>query len=121
MKDALQRFQALKAKLSAERKSIQNRLAAINSVLESGGVEMVPTPVVKPNLTSASNTIGYTPRKGSLPAKILKAFEKRGTAMQIKDIVAAVKRNRVLVSQACLMLLRKGNLRREVRGQYSLA
>jgi hypothetical protein len=121
MKDALQQFRTLKAKLSAEREHIQNRLSAINSVLEAGGVETAPTTVIKPAQTSTPNASDYSPRKGSLPAKILRAFQKNGTAMLVKDVVAAVKGNRVLVGQACLMLLRKGNLKPEGRGQYSLA
>jgi hypothetical protein len=48
-------------------------------------------------LGSASS---YTPRRGTLPSKILKALEKDGAAMQVKDISAAVKNRGVLVSQS---------------------
>jgi hypothetical protein len=117
MKDALLQFQALKTRLSAERESIQNRLAAINAVLESG--EAAISPVVPASTTHSPSD--YTPRAGSLPARILRALEKNGPAMQVKDIAGAVKGDRLLVTQACLMLVSKGKLAREGRGQYSLA
>lgn len=51
---------------------------------------------------------------------ILKALEKSVAAMQVKDIASAVKRKPGLVSQACLLLLKKDRLKREGRGQYSV-
>jgi hypothetical protein len=121
VKDNLQQFQTLKTKLSAERESIQNRLNAINAVLGSMDNATAPALVAEPSSTTTSNASGYSPRKGTLPAKILKVLEKNGTAMQVKGIAAAAKRSGVLVNQACVMLLKKGNLKREGRGQYSLA
>jgi hypothetical protein len=80
-----------------------------------------PAPVAEPSSTTTSKTSGYSPRKGTFPAKILKVLAKSGIAMQVKDIAAAAKRSGVLVNQACVMFLKKGNLKREGRGQYSLA
>jgi DNA replication initiation complex subunit (GINS family) len=125
MKDALRQYQTLKAKLTAEREQIQNRLAAINAVLDSVGSSMGAAPVAtsrrKGNSNAKPGPSGYTPRKGSLPAKILGALEKSGGAMKVKDLATAVRARAVLVSQACLNLLSKGRLKREERGQYSLA
>jgi hypothetical protein len=121
VKNHLQQFQTLKTKLSAERESIQNRLAAINAAMGYTDGASLSAPVAMPDPTATGNASGYTLRNGTLPAKVLKALGKGGTAMQVKDIAAAAKASGVLVNQACVMLLKKGNLKREGRGQYSLA
>jgi hypothetical protein len=133
VKDALQQYQTLQAKLSMERQRIQDRLAAINAVLGQGRVGApgaatggsrslgkLAGEYLENQLGEHGQASAYTPRKGTLPAKILKALEMSGTAMQVKDIAAAVKGKPVLVSQACLMLLSKGSIKREGRGHYSL-
>src|SRR5689334_16662606 len=126
--DLLNQSTRLREALVSEKATIETRLAAINDVL---GKETAPTftaaTIASSSLDKLSadylekELLGYTPRKGSLPAKIVKTLEKSGAAMQVKDIALAVKGKTMLVSQACLLLLKKGRVRREGRGQYSLA
>ena len=115
MNDALQQFQILKTKLVADKERIQNRLAAINAVLEGE-----PSSIQNPAAVRVRKASGYAPRPRTLPAKILKTLEKSASPMRVKDLAAAVKGRAVLVSQACSMLSSKGCLRREGRGKYSL-
>ncbi len=117
---AVQQFARLKQQLSQERDSIVSRLAAINEVL--GGGESIPVPAKRASTPSKSpQQTAYTPREGSLPAKILEAVGNAGTAMRVKEIAAAVKKSPMLVSQACLMLKRKGGLKKQGRGAYRVA
>ncbi len=130
MKNLLQEYQRLKANLSAERERIQQRIAALNAVLEpqlapgeaqlpSRSLDRVSADYLEKAQTGKSNR--YEPRKGSLPAKILAILAQEGTAMRIKDIAAAVKTSGTMASQACLMLLRKRRIKREGHGHYSSA
>ncbi len=130
MKDPLQQFTRLREALVAEKATIEARLAAINAVLEPGAAPAKAVTLTKAAWRSLDKITadylekdlgGYTPRKGSLPAKILRTLDKSGAPMQVKDIAAAVKGKAMLVNQACLMLLKKCRLRREGKGQYSLA
>ena len=116
---ALQQFARLKQQLVQERDSIISRLAAINQVLSGG--ESIPTPVSASTDSGSSRKSAYTPREGSLPAKILAAVGKAGYSMRVKDIAAAVKKSPVLVGQACIVLKRKGGLKKQGRGAYALA
>src|SRR4051812_39174962 len=125
--DLLNQFTRLREALDSEKATIEARLAAINGVLGTGtALTLTATNVASSSLDKLAadylekELFGYTPRKGSLPAKILKALETRGTAMQVKDIALAVKGKTMLVSQGCLLLLKKGRVRREGWGQYSL-
>jgi hypothetical protein len=124
--DALKQFARLREALISEKTAIEARLQELNGVL---GAEPAQT-VAAPTTTSLhkvatdyleKNLAGYTPRPGTLPAKILKTLEKSGSGMQVKDIAAAVKGKAMLVNQACLVLLKKGRVRREGRGLYALA
>src|ERR1043166_1589309 len=128
--DPLKQYARLREALVSEQAAIETRLAAINAVLETRGTSTsgltFPTTATRALDTMAADYLetklgGYSPRKGSLPAKILRALEKRGTAMEVKDISAAVKKKPLLVNQACLLLLKKGRLKREGRGQYSVS
>ena len=117
--DTLKRYARLREALVSEKAKIESRLAEINSVLEPGAAPASAPAAPVPS--SSKELVGYTPRRGSLPARILKALEKAGAPMQVQNIASAVKKKPVLVSQGCLLLLKKGRLRREGRGQYSLA
>jgi len=119
----LGQFARLKQQLTQERDTIVARLAAINEVL--GSEEVMSAPLPQSNDTGsapqAQPTEGYTPREGSLPARILAEVAKAGGPMRVKDIAAALKKPAVLLSQACLLLRRKRLLKRRGRGAYALA
>jgi hypothetical protein len=120
MKDStLEQFARLRQQLAQERDSIVSRLAAIREVLGGGGATR-STASSASRSTRFSRKAAYTPREGSLPAKILAALGKAESAMQVKDIAAAVKKSPALVSQACVLLKRKGGLKRKGRGAYAL-
>jgi hypothetical protein len=119
MKDStLEQFARLRHQLAQERDSIISRLDAINGVLGDGAT--LSTASSAPRSTRFSRKAAYTPREGSLPAKIVAALGKAGNAMQVKDIAAAVKKSPALVSQACVLLKRKGGLKKKGRGAYVL-
>lgn len=120
MKDStLEQFARLKRQLVQERDSIISRLADINAVL--GGGEAVSAPSSESSDSQPTRKAAYTPREGSLPAKIIAALEKAGDSMRVKDIAAAVKGSPMLVSQACAMLRRKRALKRRGRGSFALS
>jgi hypothetical protein len=93
MNDVLQEYRSLRAQLLAERESVQKRLTALNAVLETAETSL-PS-IEKLSKPTSENASTYTPRKGTLPAKILKTLEKGELAMQVKNIAAAVKGNRI--------------------------
>jgi hypothetical protein len=117
--DTLKRYAKLRQRLISEKATIEARLRELNQVLggESAQTTAAPIATTRP----PKELVGYVPRRGSLPAKILKIVEKSGRATQVKDIAAAAKGKPLVVTQACLMLLKKGRLRREGRGHYALA
>src|SRR5690349_16413835 len=125
MKDPLKEYARLRDALLSEKATIVARLDAINAVLETGAPPaFTATKVPSSSLDKIASdyletklAAYYSPRKGTLPAKILKTLEKRGPAMPVKVIAAAVKDRAVLVNQACIMLLKKGRLKRQGRGQ----
>jgi hypothetical protein len=119
MRDStLEQFTCLKQQLAQERDSIISRLADINAVLGAG--EAVSAPSRESSDSQLTRKAVYTPREGSLPAKILAALGKAGDCMRVKDIAIAVKGSPMLVSQACAMLRRKRALKRRGRGSFAL-
>ena len=119
--DLLEKYATLKIKLTEERQYIVNRLAAINAVF-AGETPIESAPAVrKTKGNGQAQSSGYVPRAGTLPSKILRALGKDGRPMRVKDIALAVKKRPLLVNQGCLVLLKKGNVKRVGRGEYSLA
>ena len=120
---ALEQFARLKQQLTQERDRVVARLAAINQVLGAGEGVSAPVPPRNDdeNVPHSSTMDGYSPREGSLPARILAEVAKTGTPMRVKDIATALKKPPMLVSQACIMLKRKRGLKRSGRGTYALA
>ena len=117
--DLLRKYATLKTKLTEERQYIVNRLAAINAVLVGETPMEAEAPESKGN--GQSQTIGYVPRAGTLASKILRALRKDGGPMRVKDVASAVKKSPLLVNQGCLLLMKKGNVKRVGRGEYTLA
>src|SRR6478609_4746569 len=109
--DPLKQYARLRDTLLSEKVQIESRLNAINGVLEAAptGASVAARSLDRVAGEHLDTTLsGYTPRPGTLPAKILKALATNRTGMQVKDIAIAVKTKPALVSQSCLMLLKKG-------------
>src|SRR5579862_2807021 len=117
--DLLQKYATLKTKLTEERQYIVSRLAAIDAVL--AGETPMETAVPESKGNGQPQVSGYVPRAGTLASKILGALRKNGGPMRVKDIASAVKKSPLLVNQGCLLLMKKGNVRRVGRGEYTLA
>jgi hypothetical protein len=132
MKDILEQFAQLKRKLTQQRETLTERLAAINEVLEN------PQQRTVPEIRTAGETVQTTPKKRgtgklTLDQAVLAAFGMdggtKGNGKTIGELLSLVqtatgntrKVTRPTIGLACFRLKKKGQIKNVGRGVYSLA